>query len=649
MSDPLENRVIAKTWKEYLAQTKESLQVFAWVWRDLITRRSKKLAFWMVMAGLVATLLAIGQAWPFAWVINGIVARDLRKTLIALAAYAACIVLSQLFQYLFQICRERMIGENITQRDRKMNELFFAKSLGQHMRDGSVLSVGGMEKGKGKVNHVQDMMLFNGVSALLDLSIVYVFIWTFSAVAALAMTFLLAVMVLSALGLSQRCVEVCTPIEIDYSRYNRYQAERWDKVERVKTNGQETAEVEHTTGWAKRIFVEDLKFWSWFIRMCNWRGLVEKLVLVATVGYGVWRVWRGDWTIGLLYPLFSWCSMFANNLWRISAIEREINWALPAVKGMKDALTLEPDILDKPDAVDIAPDGPLKIEFRRVSKAYAVGCLDAAETQADNPSELVLRNVSFCIEPGEKTALIGPSGAGKTTVVRLLQRYMDPDQGEILVDGRDLRDYRHASWNKALAYIPQQAQVLDGTIRSNLLYGLPEAQRRTVTDEELWTLMRRLRIDFGKRRLTDGLDTKVGRNGIKLSGGEAQRLMIGAAAMRGPRFMVIDEATSSLDSSTEKDVQRGLAEVLSGDMGALIIAHRLSTIRHLCTRFVVLRNSDGLTNGTPQVEAVAHSFEELYRLSPTFRSLADDQDIAIAQPGDRSCRQQLFSCVSKAS
>ncbi len=648
MSDPLENRKIAKNWREYLAQTRESLGVFAWVWRDLINRRSKKLALRMVLAGLVATLLAIGQAWPFAWIINGVVARDLRKTLIAVAAYTACIVLSQLFVYLFMIWRERMIGENITQRDRRMNELFFAKSLGQHMRDGSVLSVGGMEKAKGKVNFIQDMMLFNGLTALLDLLVVYVFIWTFSPVAALAMTFLLVVMVVNALRLSQRCVVVCTPIEIDYSRYNRYQAERWNNVERVKTNGQESAEVEHTTSWSKRIFVDDLKFWSWFIRMCNWRGLVEKLVLIATVVYGVWRVWRGDWTVGLLYPLFSWCSMFANNLWRIAAIEREINWALPSVKGMKDALTLEPDILDKPDAVEVAPSGSLKIEFRAVNKAYAAGCLDAEAAGSEN-AELVLRNVSFTIEPGEKIALLGPSGAGKTTVVRLLQRYMDPDSGEILVNGRDLRDYRHASWTQALAYIPQQAQVLDGTIRSNLIYGLTKEQREAVTDEELWTLMRRLRIDFGKRRLTDGLDTKVGRNGIKLSGGEAQRLMIGAAAMRGPRFMIIDEATSSLDSTTEKDVQRGLAEVLAGDMGALIIAHRLSTIRHLCTKFVVLRNSDGLTNGTPQVEAVADSFEELYRISPTFRSLADDQDITIAQQGDRLCQQSLISCASRTS
>ncbi|MBI5654549.1 ABC transporter ATP-binding protein [Candidatus Uhrbacteria bacterium] len=628
--DALENRKIAKTWKEYLGDSKMSLMVILWVWRELIGPRSKQIALRMVVAGLVATLLAIGQAWPFAWVINGVIARDLHRSLFGLAAFAACLLSSQLFAYWFMMCRERMIGENTTQRDRRMNQLFFAKSLGQHMRDGSALSVGGMEKAKGKVNFIQDMMIFNGLSAVLDLLVVYVFIWTISTVAALAMTLLVVLMILNALHLSQRCIEVCVPIEIDFSRYNRRQAELWEKVERVKTNGKEAEEIERGSAWSKDIFVRDFNFWAWFIRMSNWRGLVEKLVLVATIGYGVWRVWHGDWTLGLLYPLFSWCGMFANNLWRLASIERDLNWALPSVKAMKDALTMAPDVVDKSDATEIPSTEPIRIEFQAVGHTYTVGVLDGEEQVVEEDAE-VLKNVSFTVEPGEKVALIGPSGAGKTTVMRLLQRYMDPDQGAVLVNGRDLRDVKLASWIQALAYIPQQAQILDGTIKSNLLYGLPEGERHRVLDENLWGLMGRLCIDFGRRLAKNKLETKVGRNGIKLSGGEAQRLMIGAAAMRKPRFMLIDEATSSLDSTTEKVVQRGLAEVLSGDMGALIIAHRLSTVRHLCTKFVVLKPSGSVTNGSSQVEAVAGSFEELYRLSPTFRQLAQDQGVAISK------------------
>jgi ABC-type multidrug transport system fused ATPase/permease subunit len=190
-----------------------------------------------------------------------------------------------------------------------------------------------------------------------------------------------------------------------------------------------------------------------------------------------------------------------------------------------------------------------------------------------------------------------------------------------------LRDVRLSSWLNLIAYVPQQAQVFDGTVRDNLLYRFTD-EPITVPDRELWAIMRKLKIDFGDR-LTDGLDTRVGRHGIELSGGEQQRLMIGAAAMRKPVFMVVDEATASLDATTEKAVQRGLEEVLGAHISALIITHRLSTVRRLCSKFFVLRDAEGLAAGESQLEAAASSFEELYEISPTFRMLADDQGVVI--------------------
>jgi ABC-type multidrug transport system fused ATPase/permease subunit len=241
----------------------------------------------------------------------------------------------------------------------------------------------------------------------------------------------------------------------------------------------------------------------------------------------------------------------------------------------------------------------------------------------------VIRNVTFTIKQGERVALIGPSGAGKTTLMKLLLRFMDPEHGAIRVNGHDLRDIDLSSWMRSVAYIPQHAQILDGTIRYNLTYGLSPEERDQWTDDRLWDLMRKLRIDFGER-LQNGLETVVGERGIKLSGGQAQRVMIGAAAIQHPPFMIIDEATSHLDSSTERAVHDGLAEILSDRTGALIIAHRLSTVRDLCDRFVVLRNSEEVKNGDSQIEAIANSFEMLYAVSSTFRQLSDDQHVVVA-------------------
>jgi ABC-type multidrug transport system fused ATPase/permease subunit len=238
--------------------------------------------------------------------------------------------------------------------------------------------------------------------------------------------------------------------------------------------------------------------------------------------------------------------------------------------------------------------------------------------------------INFSIGIGEKVALLGSSGAGKTTVMRKLLRFDDPTAGSILVDGIDLRQISQQSWRKGIGYIPQQAQVFDGSIRYNLTYSLTEKEKAAITDDDLWKLMKLLQIDF-EERLTDGINTIVGKNGIKLSGGQAQRLMIGAAVVKKPWLLVVDEATSSLDSTTERKVQEGLASVLSETTtSALIVAHRLSTVRHLCTKFIVLKPVSEVTNGDSQVEAVASSFEELYAISPTFRRLANDQGITVA-------------------
>ncbi len=624
--DPLETRFIARNWREYLTETVENLEVLAWVWRELTGPESKRLGKKVVIAGFLKTLFAIGQAWPLIRVFDGLVSRDVRAIVLNLGLVAAAWLLHQFFQYLWMAYRETMIGHNITRRDERLTELFFEKSLGQHQAESGNLSVGAMEKGKTKVDNLQEMLLFSGLSAVLDLLVVFIFIWVLSPVAGLMMALLLTLLVVSALFLNRRCIEVCTPIEIDFSRLNRERHTRWQHIERVKSTGMERQELERLTMWSRDIFRRDLAFWlDYFITRVNLRGLVEKITLLTITCYGVARVWQGDWTVGMLYPLFSWCAMFANNLWQLSAIEHQINWAMPSVKQMMTALKLEPAIKDKPEAMEYPADASPRIEFISVGHTYAAGTLE--DEKSSKPTKPVLTNVCFTIEPGEKVALLGASGAGKTTLERLIQRHMDPDRGTILVDGHDLRDYTLTSWIAALGYIPQHAQIFDGTIRYNLLYGLTEEERKNVTGEMLWDMMRKLHIDFGER-LTDGLETKVGQNGIRLSGGEAQRLIIGAAAMRRPRFMIIDEATSHLDSTTEKGVQKGLREVLTEDVGALIIAHRLSTVRDICSKFIVLKSSDQVLNGDPQIEAISASFEELYLISPTFRQLVRDQELS---------------------
>lgn len=235
----------------------------------------------------------------------------------------------------------------------------------------------------------------------------------------------------------------------------------------------------------------------------------------------------------------------------------------------------------------------------------------------------ILRDISFTISTGTRLALIGQSGAGKSTLASLIRRDLDPTGGAILLDGRDLREYQLKSVLRRMGIILQRPEIMSGNVRENILYGL--AHNSTVTDNEIWDIIDLVSPEMRKRFCDKGLDTKVGKQGLQLSGGEQQRLCVMRALIKSPLFLIVDEATSSLDSETEIVVQQGIDTALSRGIAALVIAHRFSTLRN-CNKFVVLRKLNECAQGESQVETIAHSLAELHDSSDIFRRLSAAQD-----------------------
>lgn len=630
--DPQDTRRISRTWREYFHEMKESMGVARWVYREFITPESRLWTRRMLVSLAISITALNGIAWLAKYLVDGLIRHDAYAVKMSFLGMAAFVIIYGYFDRLQMIAREHAQGENLAQLKRRMNELFFEKSMGQHLQESSYLNTANIERGRGRIEQLENMLMFEGSSSMISLAVALTLLWLRVPSAGFLMSLLLASYLVWLVYLNRNISEKCVPFDKEFRRINRWEHERWEKIERVKTCAKEGEEIAYQNRSFQKVLGEERKFWLWFIGKVTWRGYSNRFVLLGTLGYGAWSIWRGDWSNGVFVPLLMYATKVSESIWHIGHIEHQINWNMPAIRTAMLTLTVPPDITDRPSVIELKREKGVRVEMRNVSYAYATEKRDlpgppAATNGGSKPAPPILRNVSFSIEPGEKAALIGPSGAGKTTIMRLLMRYMDPTSGAVFIDGHDLRDVRLSSWLNLIAYVPQQAQVFDGTIRDNLLYRFTD-EPILVPDEELWTIMRKLKIDFGDR-LTDGLETRVGRHGIELSGGEQQRLMIGAAAMRKPIFMVVDEATASLDATTEKAVQKGLEEVLGDHMGALIITHRLSTVRRLCSKFFVLRDSEGLASGESQLEASAGSFEELYEISATFRMLADDQGVVV--------------------
>lgn len=289
-------------------------------------------------------------------------------------------------------------------------------------------------------------------------------------------------------------------------------------------------------------------------------NFLTNLLNMAVLGVGGLYTYHGLIDYADLTAYLMFINFFLQPIRRLTAFTQQYQRGMSGFSRFVELMDVQPEVLDKPDAVELnLKEG--RIEFRNVSFEY-------------NEKSPVLHNINLEIAPGKTLALVGPSGGGKTTLCHLIPRFYDVSEGEIRIDGIDIRDLQLYSLRKNIGLVQQDVFLFTGTIKENILYGNPSA-----TDEEVMEAARQADIHDFIMSLPDQYDTYVGERGIKLSGGQKQRIAIARVFLKNPPILILDEATSALDNASELVIQKSLERLCKGRT-TLVIAHRLSTIKN---------------------------------------------------------------------
>ena len=438
-----------------------------------------------------------------------------------------------------------------------------------------------IERGRNAIESLVSISLFNMLPTVLEVALVFGILWkAFNIWFGLVSLLVVVVYVIFTGFITEWRLKHRRESNALDNKANTRAIDSLLNYETVKTFGNEDLEVREYDRVMGQYEVASVRTQSSLAMMNVGQALIiavglAALMAMAAAGKAAGTMTVGDFTLVNLYML-----QLSQPLNFFGFVYRNIKQALVDIEKMFDLMDVEPEIKDKPSAPPLQVSGG-EVCFENVTFAY-------------DPRRPILKDVSFTVKPGTMTAFVGATGSGKSTIGRLLFRYYDIAGGKILIDGQDIRDVQQSSLRAAMGVVPQDTVLFNDTIRYNLSYAKPDA-----ADDAINEAARLAHIHQFIAGLPDGYQTLVGERGLKLSGGEKQRVAIARVILKGAPILLFDEATSALDTHTEKEIQANLREVSTGRT-TLVIAHRLSTIVD-AEQILVLDDGEIIERGTHEV------------------------------------------------
>ncbi|MGE7591209.1 ABC transporter ATP-binding protein [Peribacillus sp. NPDC101480] len=365
------------------------------------------------------------------------------------------------------------------------------------------------------------------------------------------------------------------------------------EIRLVKASNAEALEYQNGKKGIHKLFQFGLKEAKIQALIAPLMSFVMMALLVLILGYGGMRVSSGALTAGALVAFIMYLFQIIMPMAQLASFFTQFQKATGATERIISIL----DSVEEEDAMKLVQNIGQSISVENLNYSY-------------NNGEQVLKDISFNVEAGKVTAIVGPSGSGKTTLFSLFERFYKPQQGSISIGGENINDFTLLSWRSQIGYVSQESPIVSGTIRDNICYGI----ERDITDGELNQVAKMAYADQFISDLPNGYDTEVGERGMKLSGGQRQRIAIARAFLRNPKILMLDEATSSLDSKSEKVVQQALNDLMKGRT-TIVIAHRLSTVVG-SDQIIFLEKGKITGSGT---------HKELYKTHSLYREFAEQQ------------------------